>query len=595
MRHILLGIILSTISVHCLGVTAEKHCRCQPNQPCWPAASAWSNLNKQVHGRLIQPVQPIAACEADANSPACTTAIKNIHNPYYIESNPGATQSQGWMNAWKNSPSVYAVAAQSANDVAAAVKFARKYHLKVVVKGTGHDYLGRSNGADSLLIWTHNMRQIQINDRFIPSGCHDKQGIPAITVSAGTRWLEAYGEVTTRHHRYVQGGGCATVGAAGGFPQGGGFGSFSKNFGTGAAGILQAEIVTANGEIVTANRCQNQDLFWAIRGGGAGTFGVVTRLTLKTHPLPDNFGSLQGTITAKNDAAYKKLIEEFLKFYREKLNNEHWGEQFSFHPDNTIKLAMVFQGLNKNQVQEIWIPFKKWIQEHAEEYTFTDNIIVMPARHWWDYRYLEKHYPQYITFNTENDAQPGQFWWTSNSNEVSKYWYTYQSWWLPLALLDNDHIKQLGETFYKASRLTSATLHINKGLAGGSPEAIRQTAATATNPSVNNAAGLIIMSAGSNTVYPGVKGQSPDLNDAAIASQKVTQAMQLFVQAAPEAGTYVNEADYFQKDWQKAFWGNNYQRLLAIKKKYDPDGIFYCHHCVGSELWTRNGMCRVNS
>ncbi|NDU12978.1 hypothetical protein FWH90_07840, partial [Francisella tularensis subsp. holarctica] len=54
---------------------------------------------------------------------------------------------------------------------------------------------------------------------------------------------------------------------------------------------------------------------------------------------------------------------------------------------------------------------------------------------------------------------------------------------------------------------------------------------------------------------------------------------------APDAGTYANEADYFQKNWQQVFWGSNYSKLLKIKNKYDPNGLFYCHHCVGSEYW----------
>jgi FAD/FMN-containing dehydrogenase len=53
--------------------------------------------------------------------------------------------------------------------------------------------------------------------------------------------------------------------------------------------------------------------------------------------------------------------------------------------------------------------------------------------------------------------------------------------------------------------------------------------------------------------------------------------------ATPDSGSYVNETDYFEPDWQHAFWGDNYPKLLAIKRAYDPHGLFTCHHCVGSE------------
>src|SRR5580700_9505494 len=98
-------------------------------------------------------------------------------------------------------------------------------------------------------------------------------------------WLPTYDAVTTRAGRYVQGGGCATVGVAG-LIQSGGFGSFSKNYGMAAASLLQAEVVTADGKVLIANGCTNPDLFWALKGGGGGSLGVVTKVTLATYDLP---------------------------------------------------------------------------------------------------------------------------------------------------------------------------------------------------------------------------------------------------------------------------------------------------------------------
>ncbi len=59
--------------------------------------------------------------------------------------------------------------------------------------------------------------------------------------------------------------------------------------------------------------------------------------------------------------------------------------------------------------------------------------------------------------------------------------------------------------------------------------------------------------------------------------------------ATPGSGTYANEVDYFEPDWQNSFWGVNYSKLLSIKQKYDPDNVFTCHHCVGSEK-EKNGI-----
>lgn len=205
----------------------------------------------------------------------------------------------------------------------AAVNFAREHGVRLVVKGTGHDYLGRSNAPDSLLVWTHNMRDVTVHDDFRISG-GTGAGVPAISVGAGTRWLEAY-VAASQHRRYVHGGGCTGVGAAGGFLQGSGFGSYSKRFGTGAAGIVELEVVTAEGKILIANDAQNQDLFWALRGGGGGTFGVVTRATLLTHPIPQLGGLLTGSIKARSDEAFRALLGQLVRFYPANLNNPHWG------------------------------------------------------------------------------------------------------------------------------------------------------------------------------------------------------------------------------------------------------------------------------
>ena len=90
-----------------------------------------------------------------------------------------------------------------------------------------------------------------------------------MSIEPGAIWGHAYNEVTTKGGRYVQGGGCMTVGVAG-LILGGGFGSFSKAFGTAGASLLEAEVVTADGDVKIANACSNPDLFWALKGGGGG-------------------------------------------------------------------------------------------------------------------------------------------------------------------------------------------------------------------------------------------------------------------------------------------------------------------------------------
>lgn len=89
-------------------------------------------------------------------------------------------------------------------------------------------------------------------------------------------------------------------------------------------------------------------------------------------------------------------------------------------------------------------------------------------------------------------------------------------------------------------------------------------------------------------------GSGPDLVTAREAETHAAMAMEQLLRIAPRPGSYNNESDYFQADWQTAFWGTNYQRLLAIKRRYDPLGLFLVHHGVGSEKWSADGFARAS-
>ncbi|HAT8591443.1 TPA: FAD-binding oxidoreductase [Legionella pneumophila] len=565
-------------------VNNNKSSYCLPNQPCWPTSKEWEHLNKKINGHLIKARNYLSPCIEDPQSDGCKNTLEEIKNPFYLETQPTATQSTGWFEAWDSEISPYIVAAKTAQEIAHAVKFARKHHIKLVVKGTGHDYLGRSNAPDSLLIWTHHMREIQFQKHFVPNGCPaNYKGVPAVTAEAGTRWIEAYKEVTVNRGRYVQGGGCTSVGVAGGFIQGGGFGSFSKKYGTGAGGILEAEVIIADGSILIANECQNQDLYWALKGGGGGTYGIVSKITLETHELPATFGALTGSITAKTEQDFKNLIDYFIIFYRERLHNEHWGEQVILDPDNKMTLALVFQGMSKTQVDRLWQPFKIWLSQKPEHYQFTINSLVLPARKFWDYDYLSKNLPDHIVIDKRKNVPYPEFWWAGNQSEVSIYLTHYQSGYLPYTLFQEKFSNKLSNALFEASRLTKLSLHFNKGLAGASQQAIERQRKTSMNPSVLDAAALITIIGGQHYVFPKLPGHKPDLDKARFSAKQAKKAMKLISALNPDSGTYGNEADYNLKNWQRALWGSNYEKLLQIKHHYDPKNLFNCHHCVGSE------------
>ena len=117
---------------------------------------------------------------------------------------------------------MYAVAAGTTEDVVAAVDFAREHNLRVVVKGGGHSYQGTSSAPELLPIWTRKMNVVTVHDAVssVLGARGNTEPQQAVTVEAGAIWGHVYDAVTTRAGRYVQGGGCLTVGVAASFGAG---------------------------------------------------------------------------------------------------------------------------------------------------------------------------------------------------------------------------------------------------------------------------------------------------------------------------------------------------------------------------------------
>lgn len=564
---------------------------------------------------------PLSVSKSDPAGVVDEQLWEQLKNPYYVGDQAGLTQTLGWVDAWATKPSVYAVAARNAHDISAAVNFARDNKLRLVIKGGGHSYLGNSNAPDSLLIWTRRMNDIAMHAAFVPQGCgHIVQPQPAVTVGAGTIGIQAYDAVTTKAGKYVQGGGCLTVGLAG-LVLGGGFGSYSKHYGLAAGSLLQAEVVTADGQVRIANACTNPDLFWALKGGGGGSFGVVSRLTLRLHDLPEFFGGANFTIKASSDDAYRRLIREFLRFYREHLFNDHWGEQAHVNRDNTLEIRMTFCGLNTAQANKVWQPFLERVKQSPQDYSIIGQVVIgsIPARHWWDVQWWKEHWPEIAypnpnsnplialldyglahlmanpVFNFDNrpSARPNDAWWSGDGDQVAWFIWGYESLWLPASLLEDNQQDRLADALFASSRHAGVGLHFNKGLAGAPASAIAEAKDTAMNPAVLSAFALAIVADGQGPAYPGIPGHEPSVGAGRNARERVAQCMRRLRSIVPDQGSYASESNYFEKGWQHSYWGNNYPHLVEIKSKYDPDGLFVVHNGVGSESWSTDGFTKL--
>src|SRR5262249_2238137 len=149
------------------------------------------------------------------------------------------------------------------------VRWARTHGIRIVPRSGGHSYGGYST-TSGVIVDVSRLHAISVT----------AEGRAA--VAAGAHLLDVYTALAARG-RMIPGGTCPTVGI-GGLTQGGGIGLSGRKFGLTCDSLLEATVVLADGSVAVANARQHQDLFWALRGGGGGNFGIVTRFVFRTHP-----------------------------------------------------------------------------------------------------------------------------------------------------------------------------------------------------------------------------------------------------------------------------------------------------------------------
>lgn len=206
--------------------------------------AAWNDLAARLSGRLLRP--------GDAMYPAATI----ISATRYMGAQPAGI-----------------AVCTSPRDAAACVTWAREQGTPFAVRSGGHSYAGFSN-SDGLVIDVKGMRTVTVD----PAN-------GTVTVAGGANNADI-GAALSPHGVYFPGGRCPTVGVSG-LTLGGGWGFSCRHLGMTCDSLVSTELVTANGDIVSASETDNPDLFWAVRGGGGGNFGVHTSFTFRTVPAPE--------------------------------------------------------------------------------------------------------------------------------------------------------------------------------------------------------------------------------------------------------------------------------------------------------------------
>ncbi|CAK0832764.1 unnamed protein product [Prorocentrum cordatum] len=272
----LLSVVMSLFTIFLVSGASQY---CYPCDPCWPDQSAWDQLSSDLDGKLFQTdVTDYEVCESVPTSNLAAWTLIDAENGICMQHHSCAHDQCDSDKAW-NLPA-YTVRAESADDIRVALTFAQLHDIAVSVKTSGHSYSGSSTLKGSLLIWMRHFTQYGTQQAFTDS-CGTLTDA-TLKVGGGQVWYEAYDAVKEDFN--IIGGGGKTVSAAGGWLQGGGLSAMSPSYGLGIDNVLEVHAMLANGTEVVADACTNQDLFWALRGGGGGTFAIVMSVIYRLHP-----------------------------------------------------------------------------------------------------------------------------------------------------------------------------------------------------------------------------------------------------------------------------------------------------------------------
>ncbi|KAH8169379.1 FAD binding domain-containing protein [Sarocladium implicatum] len=599
-----------------LASTSPQHCRATPGSVDWPSSETWAGLNDTLSGRLIKPTLAAAVCwphRPEYNPEKCREVFKAWQTQEFFTNDPIV----GWMGQWSDwsclprdpdesldeaaswggpadeaampSPGqedtmgkysgnstitqrwcsgdgypAYVVNATSAHHVKAAIDFAQENNVRLTIKNTGHDVTGRYTAPGSLAVWTHHMKGIEYHQDSFTTDKSNKvfEGDHA-TVGAGCQLYEVQRKAH-EHGKVFPGGNSKTVGISG-FVSGGGHSILSPHFGLAADNVVQMEVVTAGGEILTINEDQHADLFWALRGAGGSTFGVITSLTLRLHPdRPIESITMHGIAEPDSEVA-RELATWVLSMTTYLMDNGITGFLALSH---SFVAPTPILGYKDNPLMggfELSAIFYNPLNDTSIETTLQQ--LQSSARSRW------------------GDAVQIVF--------TTRRYNSYLDWWE----VNHDQVPG-GQNTYLMSRL------LNRKTLSADDTSLREMIEPAMKASFGLAAYMV---AGDSLQEPKVPGLGHSAHPAwtdhmvfalnwatpppydkeanAEAVRNLYQGWRPIREALPEGGSYINEGLPYEENWQQVYWGDKYEKLLKIKREIDPDDVFWCRPCVGHDRW----------
>ncbi|KAF4909239.1 FAD-linked oxidoreductase ZEB1 [Colletotrichum fructicola] len=553
------------------GKRAARSCKVFPGDSAWPSSATWSLFDLLTGSALVDGVPSAAVCYKDwpqYDEAKCAEVTAQWASPSYQAFEPtgldfplyegvsclppsltrsNATCTQG------GHPS-YVLNATNVAQIQLAVNFARNLNLRLIVKNKGHDFSGKSAGASALSVWTHHLQGIQYLGASFKHGTSGYQG-PAFKIGSGVTMLDYY-DAVDKEGLQVVGGIARTIGVGGGYVAGGGNGPLISSYGAGADQVLSMEVVLPNGRFVSVDENNYPDLFFALRGGGGSTWGIVTSLVIRAYPKTPITSLSYSFNTGGNvstEAFWSGVDAVFAVFpeYADAGMFSYWSLACTSETDCAFSmLPQLGIDMDAAKLKSVSAPLFGNL-----------SALHIPVS---DIKYTE--------FNGVRDAVLST--WTVDGEFVGVWNFHTASRLFPRSNWE-DSVKLAAQT--KALRQTAED--------GG--RVMGYNIKTGVNPSLNQ----------TNAVNPAFRetlafvmlGAAWDLEatpeEIAAASKKLVEQLQPWRDASPDSGTYLNEADINEPDLQQAYYGNNYDYLYQLKQKYDPWGVLYAATAVGAEDW----------
>ena len=476
------------------------------------------------------------ACLADPNDQC-------LLEPNTLDTPGNASCSQGLVS------SLY-VEINEATDVPRIFEYARNSGTTLSIKNSGHDYVMRSSRRGSLAIWTRGLQKKEFHASFTPAGCSSRRRTTAITFGAGVNTDEA---VTFAHENgfVFDGGSASTIGVSGGWLLNGGHSVLSNNIGLAVDRVVQMTIATADGQVRFANQCQNSELFWALRGGGSGTFGVVLNSTFRVEPETRMTAAILGF--EANSADQKRFVEILAE------NMPTWALEGWGGPVGT-NLAIL-------------------VNPRSEVNVSTAGKTLAPlVRHT-----LAQHGKAAIT-------------------SYESYYDFYK------AVINGTHaaVVPVSVAVMVTSRIIPETVFINGTTRASMVDAIMGLQNSGLMVSMLSTMPFLygrsqtqrttsVHPAWYHSVWSVVAYAMWNADSSFEQRQRTVRLLQKGTQSlkqlAPEGCTYTNEGYAWLEGWSQEFWGDNYGALLDLKKRYDPYQLLSCWHCVGWDESHPNYEC----